>query len=177
MRFLARVQKAPGTQAHSEEPQVVEIRHVESDWVEKDHEDRPVSLPRSIEVLHQEGQVPVGDVTEQPSTTTNVEAPQLEVTWVGEEVHQLTEQKLAKATANEGAGAVVNSAMLSIPTSDMATSSSQPMEEEVDPVIGSESQLQPFNPELAGLMGFWTKLLNQASIFDGKLRVYVVLSL
>lgn len=125
--LFARVQKAPGTRAHSEEPWVIKSHQVEGDRAERGRKDRVVLPPRSVEVLQQEGRVSAEDAIEQLGTAVNVEAPQPKVAKVGEKVHQLPEPKPTEAASDEGAGATMSCAMLSVPVPDVMGSSSQPI--------------------------------------------------
>ena len=54
------------------------------------------------------------------------------------------------------------------------TSTWMAKEEEVIPVTGLSTQLQAYSPEFVGLMKSWSGLLNQASVFDGQLRVCII---
>ena len=93
----------------------------------------------------------------------------------GDEAHQLLGPKHMEATINDDVrsaradpSAVVPSALaLEVPT----ISVQQAEEDDIVLVTGLDTQLQAYSPEFAGLMKSWSELLNQASIFDGQLRV------
>ena len=50
-------------------------------------------------------------------------------------------------------------------------SAMQMEEDDVIPITGPGTQLQAYNLEFTGLMKSWSGLLDQASAFDGQLRV------
>ena len=80
-----------------------------------------------------------------------------------------------KATIDEDVRSVradPSTATPSAPTLDVLTTSAQEVEEDdIVPFTGPGTQLQAYSSEFVGLMRSWSRLLNQASVFDGQLMV------
>ena len=109
-----------------------------------------------------------------------MEAPQPQVAAVDDgKAHQTLGLEPAEFAATEdgqSARASVSTPAPSAPALDVATMSTQMVgEEETVPVTGPSTQLRTYSPEFAGLMKSWSGLLNQASVFDGQLRVSPIL--
>ena len=94
---------------------------------------------------------------------------------VSDKIHQQPGPEPTEATAEEdvrSARANPSAAAPSAPGPEVPTTSAQQAEEDdVVPVTGSGTQLQVYSPEFTELMKSWSRLLNQASVFDGQLRV------
>ena len=116
----------------------------------------------------------------QPGTVEGVEVPQPQVaaTEAGE-AHQPSGLEPIETTTDEdvrSTRADPSAAAPSAPALDMPTTIAQHAEEDdIIPVTRPGTQLQTYSPEFVGLMRSWFRLLNQASVFDGQLRVSLVL--
>jgi hypothetical protein len=67
-----------------------------------------------------------------------------------------------------------STAALSAPAPELPMiSTQQAKKDDIIPVIKPSTQLQVNNPEFVGLMKLWSGLLNQASVFNGQLRVSI----
>jgi len=98
---------------------------------------------------------------------------------IDDEVHHLPRSEPMEATADEdvrSAKADPSAAVPSAPALDVPLMSAQQVEEDdIIPVIGPGTQLQAYSLKFTGLMRSWSGLLNQAFVFDGQLRVSLVL--
>jgi len=117
---------------------------------------------------------------EQPSTTYHVEVlqPQVAVSADGEAHQLLGPEPVESAVVEDGQsmGAIPKSFVPTPLVPSAPTTSAQPAEEEeAIPVARPSTKLQAYGPEFVELMRSWSRLLNQASIFDGQLRVSITL--
>ena len=94
---------------------------------------------------------------------------------VGDEAHQPPRPEPTEATTKEEVWSMMADPSAAAPSAialEVTTTSTQQAEEDdIVLVTGPGTQLQAYSPEFTGLMKSWSGLLNQASIFDGQLRV------
>ena len=105
-----------------------------------------------------------------------VSQPQVAVPDEGEAHQPLRPELMESAAINDGQSASMSTLTLSAPAPDVATTNTWMVRgEEIVLVTRPSTQLRTYSLEFAGLMKSWSGLLNQASVFDGQLRVSVVL--